>query len=151
MSDYLEGYGVEEERREKLKKRIGAALLLACVLGVAAYFTFRDWSEKKQVDRFFALLRAGDYKAAYELWGCTEANPCRDYSFESFLEDWGPSGVHGNPDAFEVVKTRHCSTGIIRTLRYQGKEEIHLYVNRADRVLSFSPWPICDPRIKPPI
>ncbi len=146
----MEGYGIDEAHREKLRNRVLVALAVLCVAGVSGWFIFRDWSEKKRLDEFFTLMRQQNYQAAYELWGCTRETPCRDYSFDRFLEDWGPEGIHNDPDAFEVVKTRHCSTGIIRTLRYRGKEDVHLFVNREDLVMGFSPWPICDPRIKPP-
>jgi len=146
MSGFLETYGVKEARREAILKRIALAVVLALVVGSVLYFQFRDYREKKQVQTFLELLEKGDYKAAYALWGCTEENPCRDYSFEKFMQDWGPESGHSSVKKVEIARTRSCEEGIIQTLRF-GDEEVWLYVDRQDHTLAYSPWPICNPRI----
>jgi len=150
MSDYLEGYGVEDARRERLRKRALLSLLVIAFLGGVLWFVLRDRREKAQLATFYEALRSKRYEEAYRMWGCAKENPCRDYSFERFLEDWGPQSPHADLSGMKVVKTRSCRSGIIQTLDFNGKDELHLYVNRGDLVLSYSPWPICDPRIKPP-
>ena len=52
---------------------------------------FHNYREERQVKSFFGLLGAHDYKAAYALFGCTDAKPCRYYPFDKFMEDWGPN------------------------------------------------------------
>jgi len=150
MSDYLEGYGVEDARRERIRKRFLLSLFVLLILGGVLWFVFRDRREKSQLEAFYDTLRGKRYEEAYRMWGCGKENPCRDYSFERFLEDWGPQSPHADLSGMKVVRTRSCRSGIIQTIDFRGKDEIHLYVNRGDLVLAYAPWPICDPRIKPP-
>jgi hypothetical protein len=65
--------------------------LLVLVVGAVLYFVFRDFPEQRKAKRFVELLQQKDYKSAYALWGCTDANPCPQYAFDKFLEDWGPT------------------------------------------------------------
>jgi hypothetical protein len=147
MSAYLEGYGADDARREKIRNRILLALGILLVAAAAAYFLFRDFREKKQAEHFFDLLRARNYETAYELWGCKASAPCRDYNYERFLEDWGPKV---NLSKMTVVNTQHCSNGILQTIRFGSEEPIPLWVNRGDLQLSFAPWPKCDFRFQMP-
>jgi hypothetical protein len=147
MSNFLDDYGVAEARRGRILKFILVALLVLVVAGGALYFSFRNYREQKQAKMFLNLLRDRRYEQAYRLWGCTPASPCRDYSFEKFLEDWGPDSPHADLARMEVVHTRSCSQGIIQILRFGQDDEVRLWVSRGDLTLGFAPWPICDPRI----
>ena len=89
MSDFLSGYGAGEERRSKIVWRSIAAVAAVLVVAAILYFTFRGYRQKKRVESFLELLGRQDFQAAYQLWGCTSAAPCRDYSFDRFMEDWG--------------------------------------------------------------
>src|SRR4051812_18895407 len=96
MTDYLSTYGAGDEKREKIVKRVAGAILAVLVLGVTGYFTLRNYSEKAQIRTFLANLKSKDYHKAYEQWGCTAEHPCRDYTFDKFMEDWGPQSVHAD-------------------------------------------------------
>jgi hypothetical protein len=147
MSTYLDDYGSSEGRRAKLRNRIlGAVVVLALASGGAYYF-FRNYKEEQQARLFISHLRNKQYEQAYRTWGCTGSKPCRDYSFEKFLEDWGPQSAHADLSRMEVTRTRSCSHGIIQTLRFGEKDEVLLWVDRSDLTLGFAPWPICDPKI----
>ena len=150
MSNYLDDYGAGEARRSRIRNRILLTTALLAVAGGAAYFTFRNYSEEKQAKAFLEHLRAKQYEQAYRVWGCTETKPCRDYSYEKFLEDWGPKSAHADVSRLEVTRTRSCSHGIIQTLRFNEKDEVLLWVDRSDLSLGFAPWPVCDPRIPSP-
>jgi hypothetical protein len=147
MTGYLEGYGAGEERRERIIKRSLVAALVVLVVGGALYFFLRDYREKQQIQAFLELLQKKDYRAAYQMWGCTEASPCREYSFEKFLEDWGPKSPHANLSSVKVVKTRSCSSGVIQTLNFGDDDEVWLWVGRKDLTLGFAPWPMCNPQM----
>ncbi|MCW5979883.1 MAG: hypothetical protein KIT09_17515 [Bryobacteraceae bacterium] len=147
MSHYLDEYGVAEARRERLLKRGLAVAAILAAAGGLAYWQFKDFREERQVRAFFELLQKQDYRAAYALWGCTEENPCPQYSFEKFMEDWGQNAA-ANVSAFRLGGSRSCPDGLIQTVT-AGDEEIHLWVNRSDHVLSFAPWPVCHPRLPP--
>jgi len=58
--------------------------------GLIFYAVFKNHSEQQQAKAFVASLIAQDYQGAYRMWGCTDANPCRDYPFNRFMDDWGP-------------------------------------------------------------
>ena len=146
MAGYLEHYGAGDEKREKRRRNIVLSLLGLIVVSGALYFSYRNYREEKQLTIFFDLLKQQNYKAAYEMWGCTEATPCRDYAYSRFQEDWGPKSKHTDMGAMKVVKTKSCDSGIIRIVNF-GDGDLNLWVNRKDRVIGFAPWPVCNPRM----
>lgn len=147
MNNYLDNYGVADARREKRTKRILYSLLTIAVVGATLWFLFRNYREEAKIKEFLALLQKQDYKTAYGMWGCTEATPCRDYKFESFLRDWGPQSDAGNAGAITREKVKTCTGGIIQVLKVKG-QEVNLYVDRTTLLIGFAPWPVCDPRIQ---
>jgi hypothetical protein len=150
MAGFLDQYGVSDAKRERVWKRLLGAALLITVLGTVGYFIFRDWSEKAQAKKFFTLLEQKKYDDAYRLWGCDPAKPCRDYDMARFLEDWGPKSTHADPGKMKITATKSCKGGIIQILQYGEGDEVLLYVDRKDLVISFAPWPVCNPRWQAP-
>jgi hypothetical protein len=148
MSGYLEQYGVEDARRLRILKRIALVGIILLIAGTSLYFVMRNYREKGQVNEFLAHLRAGNYEAAYQMWGC----PCPGYQFERFLEDWGPESPYGPPQSLRVEEASSCGSGTIVTLQGTGREEeVHLWVERdGSYTLGFSPWPVCNPVIRVP-
>ena len=147
MNNYLDNYGVADARREKRAKRILYSVLTIAVVGGLLWFFFRNYKEEARVKEFLSLLERQDYKSAYALWGCTEATPCRDYVFDSFLRDWGPKSDAGNVAAIQRSKVKSCDKGIIQLLQIKG-QDVNLYVDRTTLVIGFAPWPVCNPRVK---
>ena len=147
MTGYLEHYGAGDERREKRRRNVVLSILGLMVVSCALYFAFRNYREEKQLTIFFDLLKQQNLKAAYELWGCTDSTPCRDYVFDRFQEDWGPKSKHANLGVMKVVKTKSCSSGIIQIVNFGENEDVNLWVNRKDRIIGFAPWPVCNPRM----
>lgn len=152
MAEFLQGYGDADARRERVLKRIVWSAVVLAVVGTAGWFFFRDFPEERQVSRFISLLEEKNYAEAYRLWGCDAAQPCRDYSFEKFKEDWGEKGVYTRRQALKRGTKRSCEGGIIQYIEYGETEDdvVHLYVDRAGRTLSFAPWPVCNPRWQAP-
>ncbi|MDZ4796846.1 MAG: hypothetical protein SGI92_01685 [Bryobacteraceae bacterium] len=138
---YLDSYGVREARRERHLKLGILAALLAVIAGVVIFFWLRDHSEKQQVAHFLAALKGGDYKSAYQFWGCSYEKPCREYPFDRFLEDWGPSSPQGNRAAARQSTGQHCKSGRIEVIQYHGRE-VQLWVERKTQLIGFAPWPI---------
>lgn len=147
MPGYLEGYGEGEERRGKIIRWTALGILLAALLTGALYYVLRDRGEKRQLANFLEDLKRKDYKSAYALWGCNDQHPCREYSFNKFMEDWGPSSPHANADAAKVTTTKSCSTGIIQFVQFPG-DEVQLWVERRSKTIGFAPWPVCNPRMQ---
>lgn len=147
MNNYLDNYGVADARREKRTKRILFSVLALAVTAGTLWFFLRDFKEEAKIRAFLGDLQKQDYKAAYALWGCTEATPCRDYSYDSFLRDWGPASIAKDAAAIQRSKVKSCDGGIIQILQIQG-QEVNLYVDRTTLLIGFSPWPVCKPRIQ---
>jgi hypothetical protein len=151
MSTFLDDYGAADARRERLRKRLLISLAVLVVVAGAAYFGFRNHSEKRQAHLFLDLLRARQYEQAYAVWGCTQAKPCPDYPYAKFLEDWGPQSPHADLSHLEIGSTRSCSQGIIQSLKFNANDEVYLWVARSDLSLTYAPWgPTCNPRYKQP-
>jgi hypothetical protein len=142
MSGFLEHYGEGDEKREHRRRNIILSVVGLIVVSVTLYFTFRNYREEKQLTLFFDLLKQQSYKTAYEMWGCTDKTPCRDYSYEKFQEDWGPKSQHANLSEMKVVKTDSCSGGVLQVVKFGAGEDLNLWVDRKDRLVGFAPWPL---------
>jgi len=139
---YLEGYGVREARTEKYLKYGILTAVLVVIVAVLLYFFLRDRSEKAKVNDFLQHLRAGDYKGAYALWGCTESKPCPEYPMNKFVEDWGPRSPQANIASADSHTARHCDTGILQVLRFPDGHEVQLWVQRKNDLIGFAPWDV---------
>ena len=146
MAGYLDTYGVKDLRRERRTKRIIIGVVLAAVVGLALFFFLRNFQEKRVVNRFFDALRANNHQEAYRIWGCTPENPCRDYSFEKFMEDWGPGQMYGNAAAARITTVDACGEGVVMTIAFPNAEPFGIWVDRKTRTLGFAPWPRCPGR-----
>lgn len=140
MSDFMAGYGADDERRGRRIRRIALAVGLALVLGLTGYFLFRDYREKSLAKRFIAQLNAKQFDDAYRTWGCTDAHPCRDYDYKRFLEDWGPDKSKAE---WKVTDVDGCPDGVIITLAGGAAEPTPLWIDRGGNTIGFSPWPEC--------
>jgi hypothetical protein len=134
MSEYLEGYGDRDTRREKAIRWLIIAVLVLIAGGTTLYFSFRDFSEDRLAANFIKLLKAKDYKGAYALWGCTESTPCSQYSFEEFMKDWSAAGEA------EIAGGKSCDGGVIKFVRIPGREDALIWADRNNHQLSFAPW-----------
>lgn len=150
MSSYLEAYGAAEEKRVRKVRALkiyGLALASALIAGLILYAVFKNYGEKQRAKQFVSLLQAGNYPAAYQLWGCSEAQPCRDYPFSKFLDDWGPKSAHANSGTAHIGLAQSCGTGVLIRLDYQGSvEPVPIWVERDSRTISFAPWAECPGR-----
>lgn len=140
MGGYLETYGAGDERREKIIKIIVISLVAIIVIGGPLMFIFYDYREENQVKRFFRLLEAHDYQAAYAVWGCTQAKPCSGYPMSAFLEDWGPQQ---NVSHARITRSRSCGSGVILTVDMDTNRQEKLWVQKNDLSIAFSPFPGC--------
>ena len=146
MAGYLDHYGEGDERREKRRTRLIIAVL-ALVLGLGtAYFFLRDYRQKAQVRQFVEAVQRKDYSAAYRMWGCTEAKPCRDYGYDKFLEDWGPKSRYGEITSYDIGRARRCGTGVIVGVKFGNNREEKFWVEGKEMTIGYSPWPVCPPR-----
>ena len=141
-----------EEPRSKLRRYVITALALAALLTLGVGYVFRFYPEKKATERFFDALVGGDTQRAYQLW-----KPQPTYSYQDFLEDWGPSGYYGPVKSYRIEAAespKHGGSGVIVVIEispYQPfpgdndaaknrqTREVRLWVERSDKSLSFPP------------
>ena len=162
MAGYLDHYGAGDERREKRNKLIltlGAVGLLLLFLWFIIFVwdkteilriqsvarlaqIVRNHRQENRVKSFFELLQRQDYKAAYALWNCTDANPCRDYPFAEFMKDWGPASSR-QPSQLKISRSRSCGSGVIVTVN-SGKNAGRCVMGTTnDQTIGFSPFKTC--------
>jgi len=142
MAGYLDHYGAGEEQREKIIKRLVLALVILVVGGGIAFFVFHNYRQERQVSRFFELLQAKQYDAAYALWIRNDADR-RGYPMTSFLQDWGPQSPHADVSHYKISRSRSCGSGVILTVDFGTSQQEKLWVQRDDLTLGFSPLPGC--------
>jgi len=139
---YLDQYQSAQGSRvfDKLVKVV-ACSLLAAILGYCLYWLFfRNWREERQVDRFLTTIHEQRFEDGYLFWGCSVTEPCRDYLFNEFLDDWGPESPLGQVKSFEVSRSYTQPNGAIIELTVNGVEQPNLWVDGATEVLSFFPY-----------
>src|SRR5260370_27515062 len=137
MAGYLEQYGAGEERRGKIIKLLVISLVALVLIGGGLYFNFHNFREERQVKEFLSHLGSGDYKAAYALFGCTDAKPCRYYPFDKFMEDWGPNSGHAGFGEARITRSRSCGSGVLLTVAYGKNQQEKLWVELCDMSIGF--------------
>lgn len=137
---YLDQYAQGSQTFDKLVKVVAYALL-AVIIGYCFYWLFfRNWREERQVDRFLTALQEQRFEEGYEYWGCSVAEPCRDYLFDEFLDDWGPQSPIGPVKTFQLGRSYTQPTGAIVELSVNGVQQSNLWVDEVTEVLSFFPY-----------
>ncbi len=136
----LDQYNEQSWLFPKLVKAVGLALL-ASVIGYSLYWLFfRNWREERQVEQFLQTVQQGAYAEAYEAWGCSVAEPCRFYSYEAFLEDWGPESPLGEVSRFRLGRSYTQPGGVIVEIHINGEKQPNLWVDDENRQISYFPY-----------
>ena len=143
MATYLDSYGAGDEKRFRTIKRVVITVVVVAIAAIAIYLFVKNLREKQVVKHFLQQVNSGEYQAGYATWGCTSAHPCPEYSYQKFLEDWGPK--QGRND-WRIAGVDGCPTGVIVTVKTPGLESEPLWIQRGDKSISFSPWPECQGR-----
>jgi hypothetical protein len=126
MAGYLDAYGVADERRERLIKRIVLWGLSVIVAAAILYFGFRTRGQERVMSQFLEDLGRQQYQDAYKLWGCPE---------------------NSKASSFKIEHVDYCDEGVVFDLSYPNSgDDIGLWVNRSTNVISFNPTPRCPGR-----
>lgn len=137
---YLQAYDEGGERRERLLKAVAISVAGVAILGFVYFLFFRNWQEERRVKQFLSALRDSQYETAYTYWGCTVAQPCPYYSYDAFLEDWGPESPVGKIHSFTIGRSYEQQSGVIITLQIDGKPRPNLWVEKDTGAVAFSPY-----------
>ncbi|MGC2659644.1 MAG: hypothetical protein WA324_16925 [Bryobacteraceae bacterium] len=144
MGSYLQSYGAGDEERIRLIKRIVIIFAAVVVLAIVAYFLLKDYTEKSKAKEFLALVNSHRYEQAYQIWGCTPATPCRDYSYQNFLDDWGPKKANS---PWKIASTDSCRDFYTVDVEHVGSDLQSIMVARnSPHVMGFAPSPECNER-----
>jgi hypothetical protein len=139
---YLEAYAEREERYGRLIDRLKVTLKISAavlIVGGSLFLWFKNYRQEARVDEFLSVLRQGNYEAAYAFWGCTIEKPCNSYSYQDFLEDWGPNSKIGKVSSFRVGRSQERGTGVIVAVRINDREPVSLWVEKQDGTVGFAP------------
>lgn len=147
MAGYLEEYGVADERRSRVVRRIFISAGVVAVCGVV-YLALPLLSMLIpplspgwwHVRSFMSDLQRHDYAAAYRQWGCTR--PCDGYSYQDFMADWGPKGQYAGAATGSIKKVRPCGDGTVVVVEWPGDNQT-LWYRSTDSSLTFWPWGGC--------
>jgi len=146
MPGFLDNYGVADERRGRIVKRVVILGLAILVLSTAGYFYFRTWRQEKVVNQFLTALSQQDFQGAYKMWGCTQDTPCKYYPPEKFTQEWGPSAPYSNASAAKIDNIDYCDEGVVFKISYPKADPVALWVENGSGVISYAPWPRCPGR-----
>jgi hypothetical protein len=141
MAGYLDHYGEGDERKSKIIKTVVLSILAILVVGGTLFFFFRNYREERRAKNFYELLQKGDFAAAYELWGCSVQNPCVEYPFQAFMEDWKPKQELARN--YRIARSRSCGSGVVLTIDYGNDQREFLWVEKRDLHIGFSPYQGC--------
>ena len=143
--------GSEEPKSKLLRYGItGAAFVVLLVLGV--WYLLRFYPEKRAAERFMDAVVAGDTSRAYQIW-----KPQASYTYQDFLEDWGPAGYYAPVKSYRIESAQEPPKGgsgvvvVVEISPFQPfpadsdaaknrrTREVRIWVERSDKSLSFPP------------
>ena len=140
MAGYLDEYGAGDERRARIIKTIVVAVAGIAVLYGLLYFFFHNYRQEQQAKRFFELLEAQNYTAAYNMWVSSDADRA-GYPMKSFMEDWGPQAM--SLKSFSILDAESCGNNVIVDADLGKAGDKKLWINRQTLELGFGPYEYC--------
>jgi hypothetical protein len=144
-------------KARKRRNRIIAAVAIVLLLAILAW-NFRHYPQERLVGTFFAALQQQDFEKAYGIWNNDpdwKQHPQKfaNYSFAEFMKDWGPGGEWG------LIKTYHVDGSavpkggngtkfdvtpsgvvVVVTVNDRVAQKSHIWVEKSDKTLGFSPY-----------
>ena len=141
MGGFLDAsYGVAEERRGKVVRRMVVLGMAAVLAGTGLYFSFRNYRQEQIIKQFFSLLEQKKYQEAYSMMGCTQEHPCKYYDPQRFMEDFGPQSRYANVSAIKIEHEDTCGNGVVFDV---GQTSEGLFVDKETNTVSFFNEPRC--------
>jgi hypothetical protein len=152
----FEAQPYDRARARRRRIRIITVSVVVIVLALLAWH-YRYWREERQVDRFFDALQQQKFEQAYGIWMNDpnwKQHPAEysRYPFSDFMQDWGPGGEWGiikghSIDGVAVPKggnagafVRPSGVVVVVTVNQRIGDKAHIWVEKKDKTLSFSPY-----------
>jgi hypothetical protein len=136
MAGFLDEYGAGDERRARIVKMIAVSVVLAAILFGLGYFFLRNYRQEQQAKRFFQLLEAHNYQAAYDMWVSSDSER-EAYPMNAFLQDWGPAAM--DVRNFTIMDAESCGNSVIVDTDVGPAGDRKVWVNRQTLELGFGP------------
>lgn len=135
-------------RYRRLALFVGSAAVIAAIT-IAILLRFH--TERSTVRQLMNAISDGNFQEAYEVW-----KPTGSYTYQDFLQDWGPNGYYGPVKSFRIENHLTQKQGSVVTIAvdvspYQPfpgdddfpkaskTKQVLLWVNSSDQSLSFPP------------
>jgi len=140
MAGYLDQYGAGDEKRARKIKIVVVSVIGLAVLTGLLYFFFHNYPEEQQAKRFYRLLQAHNYQAAYEMWVSSDSER-RGYPMTSFMQDWAAPAIEVR--SFDVLDAESCGNSVIVDADLGQAGDKKVWINRATLELGFGPYEEC--------
>jgi hypothetical protein len=143
-----------DNRRRNLFIGLAATVLLLLLVTLAGYVLGHGWffsnlGYEHRVNSFFNALQDKDYPKAYGIYYNDpdwQQHPAKyaDYPLARFTEDWTTESpikaaiTSHHVDISKSDGTGTFGTGVIVAVHVNGTHKVFLYVNRADKTIT---WP----------
>jgi hypothetical protein len=152
----FEAQPYDPARTRKRRIQIAAAIVVVILLGLVAWH-FRYWREERQVNKFFDALQTQNFEQAYAIWmndpdWKQHPEKYARYTFPEFYKDWGPGGEWGIVKSHSIDGTAVPKGGnagafvtpsgvvVVVTVNQRIGDKAHIWVEKSDKTLSFSPY-----------
>jgi hypothetical protein len=140
MAGFLEEYGAGDERRDRIVKGIVVSVAVLAVLLGVLYFLFHNYRQEQTAKRFYDLLEAHNYQAAYDMWVSSDSERT-GYPMTAFMQDWGPQAM--DVRKFTVLDAESCGNSVIVDADLGAAGDRKVWINRQTLVLGFGPYDQC--------
>ena len=148
----------EQRPPSKIRRYIFTAVGVIVTIGVFVlvfpdylWYPFVYYKEVNTVRHFVIDVTRGDMQQAYQIW-----KPSPSYSFNDFMEDWGPAGYYGPVRSYRLGRPAHIKNGsgaeiVLDVSPYQPfpdsnnpiqlnkTKELRLWVEFKDQSIGFPP------------
>jgi hypothetical protein len=148
----------EQRPPSKIRRYIFTAVGVIVTIGVFVlvfpdylWYPFVYYKEVNTVRHFVIDITKGDMQQAYQIW-----KPSPSYSFNDFMEDWGPAGYYGPVRSYRLGRPAHIKNGsgaeiLLDVSPYQPfpnsnnpiqmnkTKEVRLWVEFKDQSIGFPP------------
>lgn len=129
-----ESYGVDDTKREKRRKRTVLITLLVVIVALTAYFSLRTKGQERVMSQFLRTLQDKRYEDAFKMFP-----PSPRYSYQNFLEDFGPTSKLPDAAQLKVSNVDYCDDYVAFTMNYPHQDPFGLMVDRSTGNVGFMP------------
>ncbi len=147
--------GSEEHPPDKVRRYIITTIAFIALVVGFSWYLLRFHTEVRTAKHFLDTVAAGNLEQSYHLW-----SPGPSYTYQDFLDDWGPNGYYGPVKSYhienaeEIKQGPELPSGTVVTvelspyapfpsardvLKQSKTKEVRLQVEYKDQSLGFAP------------